>query len=1403
MKLPPHRPRSRTDVGASDRTEEAQNERAGGPPASPGLPRHPALLGAQFGGQKPADPRSRGLFSRLTSVRGPVSAAVLGAMLATSMPAVAQAPDARPSSMDPSVIVTELGRAPQLGAPLFEVAEGFAEQAQAEALARLRPEALFDQMEAGELRVRVPLRPGAHDVGGTRLRVDPGTVVYATVQIEDGRLVPYDDGDGTRVQLTKVIDGPVWTTARGVYLQDRGGGRGRAVVDVDGWFDKALGEARDLQVSGLVRSLLDNVEAAGGPAAGGVAAAAEDPGGLAGLVDWDGLEFQLAPVRMGDGVVDLGGLVLDLSEGTELRIVGNRDRAELTARFALDGAQVRQPGLRVDFGETSADLRIVSVRGADGDLRVRGGLENVNGHVERLVADYDRAGRAAHLDLRDARLTGARLDVSATLSGLEQGDLAMRDGAYRFRGDVEGQVAGSQVRLPDGDGDAELGFAAERFEGALDFSPDRVAIDARLDGAALSVRDLQPRAGGAFDLRSGRIAGDADLAFDTGTGDYRAHVVAEGLDLVLDDVRSEGDAIVDLGRTELRGRGEIWLSPDALRVEGDVAVAGRIDDLKVLEDAEDGGPARTVFDVAAGSTLQGDLRTLAISRGGGVELDARAEVDLALEGFGVDLPGFSAGGPTTLRGPAELEIEGDRVRLSDAGLVATMTVEDGQVAAGDGVLALDLGPGSNLSLAIREAAFGGPDGLQPALRLGPGSRLEARLDGGHVDVAARRVELEPGTRVRFDISSLEHGPGRAPELVGSLEIEAPVHLAPLVPAAQLRGLVGDGGASLRIDGVRMGQDGRLRMEGIGVAFEGALGQVERARRAPAPAPSRLGTLLAAHPELRTHQDLINHFYAVGGGEWAGASAAARGYGLSLSDLVADRDAAVEAPAAPPRAVRAVPQVGRADSAAEVLATAHPVPSLEAVQAAHAGRTLGVESAAAPLELGQLARQIDDGRLIFSVPLVGGNDDVSFDEGTVLYVVAEARDGRVVPDSFSAFLNKPGDASWFTTLEGAYLDEDNDLMLSVGWWWDQEVEGMQNLPMDLPSLVDRLTALGDAGGPGGGEAAGGGGLEELADLSRARVLLKDVTFREGRVPFGAGHIDVGEGTKVTVVGTQDNLQLSGHVDATELVVDTEGFAIDADRVSAEIFVEQRTDEDGARDARILLTNLDLDGRGVVYRNDDGDLVHLGAGEARGQVELVVKRHADGDTEVDARFGLSAFDGHVEAIRTQMGRGEDAPWVSIGPSRFTGHFALDADGQVSMQGHASSLDARVTGATIAGPAGPVELEEARLFGSGVLAMEGGRISFLGGPLSGAARLTADAQHVPDLFPGYLEDIDADGGQASFRFDLEHVDRLEHGGGLPLSLEGARGRIGGDISLDALSARISAEPFDSGVAPEDDGR
>lgn len=90
-------------------------------------------------------------------------------------------------------------------------------------------------VDDASLRASVPLLAGDHGA----VEVEQGTNATARLGVKDGQLVPGQ----TDLQLSRPLDGPLWTTVRGVELESAGRrhpGRGKLRADVGGFFDPSV-----------------------------------------------------------------------------------------------------------------------------------------------------------------------------------------------------------------------------------------------------------------------------------------------------------------------------------------------------------------------------------------------------------------------------------------------------------------------------------------------------------------------------------------------------------------------------------------------------------------------------------------------------------------------------------------------------------------------------------------------------------------------------------------------------------------------------------------------------------------------------------------------------------------------------------------------------------------------------------------------------------------------------------------------------------------------------------------------------------------------------------------------------------------------------------------------------------
>ncbi|MCP4499452.1 MAG: hypothetical protein GY822_05735 [Deltaproteobacteria bacterium] len=103
------------------------------------------------------------------------------------------------------------------------------------AMSAADPLVLLDGINDGKVRLDIPLKAGSYDAVGV-VKVAPGTVLHIDVEVQDGKLVPSSSDGGTRATFSNALDAKAWVEADGLYLDATGGGEGRLMVDLSGFF---------------------------------------------------------------------------------------------------------------------------------------------------------------------------------------------------------------------------------------------------------------------------------------------------------------------------------------------------------------------------------------------------------------------------------------------------------------------------------------------------------------------------------------------------------------------------------------------------------------------------------------------------------------------------------------------------------------------------------------------------------------------------------------------------------------------------------------------------------------------------------------------------------------------------------------------------------------------------------------------------------------------------------------------------------------------------------------------------------------------------------------------------------------------------------------------------------------
>jgi hypothetical protein len=221
-------------------------------------------------------------------------------------------------------------------------------------------------VDDADIRGSVGLNPGK----AGPLEVKRGTTASGRVSIQDNHV----DQRNTRVDLSRPLDGPLWTSVSGV----RSGRDGQLKADVNGWFDQDLAPKVNDSL-GLQGDRLHSVSAMG------TAAARQQGGGSSdgpGLVDTDSLQLQ------GDASFNAG--TLDAGQAGSLTLDQRQSADQNKVSFSSDGrgqvvagvADLLSRGFSTstDAGSLSGGASRVQ------DARVQTGPDGTNASASRLDA---------------------------------------------------------------------------------------------------------------------------------------------------------------------------------------------------------------------------------------------------------------------------------------------------------------------------------------------------------------------------------------------------------------------------------------------------------------------------------------------------------------------------------------------------------------------------------------------------------------------------------------------------------------------------------------------------------------------------------------------------------------------------------------------------------------------------------------------------------------------------------------------------------------------------------------------------------------------------------------------------------------------------------------------------------
>jgi hypothetical protein len=249
--------------------------------------------------------------------------------------------------------------------------------------------------------------------------------------------------------------------------------------------------------------------------------------------------------------------------------------------------------------------------------------------------------------------------------------------------------------------------------------------------------------------------------------------------------------------------------------------------------------------------------------------------------------------------------------------------------------------------------------------------------------------------------------------------------------------------------------------------------------------------------------------------------------------------------------------------------------------------------------------------------------------------------------------------------------------------------MSGLPTDVEGFVTRFQSL------GGGAGGGGGNLQALK-IDRADLQVDGATFKPGRMQVPGGFIDVGPNTKLSVKGTMQNAVLEGHVDLNAVDIAQDGMALKGKKGSAELNV---TWKDGV--ATTTLEQLNLETEYAVQKRENGDYLKLAQGRVQnGRLSMAVPVNAaamTAGTPTSASLSIEQFSGTIEGARLTTTRDGKRTQLEVGRAQVDGSVRIDGK-QIEVKGEVRDADLKATGLSAETAAGRVQVDSARMTGSG---------------------------------------------------------------------------------------------------------
>lgn len=673
---------------------------------------------------------------------------------------------------------------------------------------------LLGALGDGKATVDVPLKAGRYTVKGVSFTVEPGTVARVNVQVKNGELVPVGNGQhGTSVKIDPPLDLPLWITGKGVELQGTDA-KQKFEAELGGFFDVSF---KSKKLSELVSGARPAGESSGAPAP-----AKSNGKGDAGLGELANQMLDLSKVKVDAKVtlreseLDLGGAKVKVDGSTLFSVKGDGQHATVSGHVQLDGFALKEGG--VEFASS----------GSGGQAELSSSIDRVNGGYQldsklsglKMTVDQFTSTQASTVvpgkvdkvslgptEIHDGEL---RLVTKLGMNGLAATGMSKPTVTMSLK--ASGELKDAQLTVKDAK-DSATASVRGQFSGSLSLGPEGAQFDAKLTGAHVDVRDLQQTVHGNK-VSIERAVADGDVHFTNAPGRLTVDGEAKRLDIVVDDFKGGSAKMqADLGRTSVTGQGKFHIGAEGVRAEGRMHGEANIDSASFAVGKGKGGSLGS-------SSVSGDVTKLALGKGAATMRLENVKADVGVQRVSLEVGQANVTGGGRVKGTGTVVLDANGFTLDGKGQVS-MQLDDGRVHSS--TLDLQMTKGSGAELNINELSLG----KTTSVKVGPGSRLDAVLAGGSLQVGGTTVELEKGGRAQVSVKSVELREGKT-DLRGSVKLDAKVKAGGALGQLEVQGVKVhpadvEGRVKVSIDDVHLADD-RLSFKNAQVSLDAKVGK---------------------------------------------------------------------------------------------------------------------------------------------------------------------------------------------------------------------------------------------------------------------------------------------------------------------------------------------------------------------------------------------------------------------------------------------------------------------------------------------------------------------------------------------------------------------------------------------------